>query len=48
VAGDPATELAYYPEDPEAEAGREALIAELHVLQQGSQDRMYGATSATF
>ena len=48
VAGDPASELAYYPEDPEAEAGREALIAELHILRQGSQDRMYGATTATF
>lgn len=47
VAGSPTSELAYYPEDPEAEAGREALVAELQVLRQGSKDRMYGATTAT-
>lgn len=33
VAGD-ASELAYYPEDPRAEAGRQVLAAELAVLQQ--------------
>ena len=36
VAGDPASELAYYPEDPEAAAGREALRQELAILRQAS------------
>ncbi len=48
VAGDPATELAYYPEDPEAEAGRKALAEELEHLRHETKDRMYGATTATF
>ena len=48
VAGDPATELAYYPEDPEAEAGRKALIEELGVLREETKDQMYGATTASF
>ena len=30
VAGDVPSELAYYPEDPRAQLGREALSAELH------------------
>lgn len=47
VAGDPASELAYYPEDPEAEAGRVALAAELEILRQETKDRMYGATTAS-
>ena len=34
VAGDPETELAYYPEDPQAELGRQALNAELSLLRQ--------------
>ncbi len=46
VAGDPATELAYYPEDPRAEAGREALAAELEILRNEVKDRRYGATTA--
>jgi len=33
VAGDPATELAYYPEDPQAAAGRLALTQELECLR---------------
>ena len=33
VSGDPATELAYYPDDPAAQAGRDALKAELEVLR---------------
>jgi len=33
VAGDPASELAYYPDDPQAEAGRLALIKELECLR---------------
>ena len=48
VAGDPASELAYYPEDPAAEAGRQALTEELGVLREETKDRMYGATTATF
>ena len=48
VAGDPASELAYYPEDPEAEAGRKALIEELRVLRDETKDQMYGATTASF
>jgi alpha-ketoglutarate-dependent taurine dioxygenase len=46
VAGDPATELAYYPDDPAAEAGRQALAAELSLLREETGDRMYGATTA--
>jgi alpha-ketoglutarate-dependent taurine dioxygenase len=46
VAGDPASELAYYPEDPQAEAGRQALAAELEILRDEVRDRMYGATTA--
>ena len=34
VAGDPETELAYYPEDPQAEQGRQALNVELSLLKQ--------------
>ena len=34
VAGDPETELAYYPEDPQAELGRQALNIELSLLKQ--------------
>ncbi|MFL2986350.1 MAG: TauD/TfdA dioxygenase family protein [Candidatus Poriferisodalaceae bacterium] len=48
VAGDPASELAYYPEDPEAEAGRKALTEELRVLRDETKDQMYGATTASF
>jgi len=48
VAGDPASELAYYPEDPEAEAGRKALIEELGILREETKERMYGATTASF
>ena len=48
VAGDPASELAYYPEDPEAEAGRKALIEELEFLREETKDQMYGATTASF
>ncbi len=46
VAGDPKTELAYYPSDPEAQAGRDALIAELDILRRETKDRRYGATAA--
>ena len=46
VAGDPASELAYHPDDPRAEAGRQALAAELEVLRRETADRRYGATTA--
>ena len=36
VAGDPATELAYYPTDPEAQAGRQAVTAELALLRKAN------------
>ena len=48
VAGDPASELAYYPEDPAAEAGRIALTEELIQLRHETKDKMYGATTASF
>lgn len=47
VAGDVATELAYYPEDEAAEAGRRALSAELEILRTEAVDRRYGATTAS-
>lgn len=46
VAGDPATELSYYPEDAAAAAGREALTAELDILRAETTDLRYGATTA--
>ncbi|MCC6433641.1 MAG: TauD/TfdA family dioxygenase [Acidimicrobiales bacterium] len=45
VAGD-ASELAYLPDDPRAEAGRQALAAELAILRTEAADRRYGATTA--
>ena len=42
VAGDPATELAYYPADPEAQPGREALAAELELLRNETAGKMFG------
>ena len=46
VAGDEETELAYYPSDPAAQAGRDALKAELALLRDEAKDRRYGATTA--
>ena len=46
VAGDVDTELAYYPDDPRAQAGREALAAELMALRDETHDRMFAATTA--
>ncbi|MEZ5232876.1 MAG: TauD/TfdA family dioxygenase [Acidimicrobiales bacterium] len=46
VAGDEATELAYHPDDPRAEAGRRALAEELEILRTEARDRRYGATTA--
>ena len=48
IAGDPESELAYYPDDPRAEAGREALANELAILRNEADDRRYGATTASF
>ena len=39
VAGDPASELAYYPTDPEARAGRDALAEELEHLRHETKTR---------
>lgn len=47
VAGEPESELAYYATDPAAEAGRQALKAELELLRQETGDRRYGGTTAT-
>ena len=47
VAGEPESELAYYPTGPAAEAGRQALRAELELLRQETGDRRYGGTTAT-
>ncbi len=46
VAGDE-TELSYYPEDPAAQAGRDALAAELEILRSEATELMYGATTAS-
>lgn len=46
VAGDPATELAYHPTDPAAQAGRDALKAELTLLRREVDDRRYAGTTA--
>ena len=42
VAGDPATELAYWPTDPRAEDGRRALAAELAYLHQETAGKRFG------
>jgi alpha-ketoglutarate-dependent taurine dioxygenase len=42
IAGDPESELAYYPEDPEAQAGRDALNAELAELRKESEGKVFG------
>ena len=47
VAGEEATELAYYPTDPAAQAGRDALRAELALLREETADRRYGGTTAS-
>ncbi len=46
IAGDPESELSYYPDHPAAEAGRIALARELELLRAETGDRMYGATTA--
>ena len=47
VAGDPKTELAYYPEDSQAQFGREALTAELALLREEVSGHRYAGTTAT-
>lgn len=47
VAGEPESELAYYPSDPEAATGRDALKSELDLLRRETADRRYGGTTAT-
>ena len=43
IAGDPTTELAYYATDPEAQAGRAALSAELALLREEAAGKTFGA-----
>ncbi|MDG2277850.1 MAG: TauD/TfdA family dioxygenase [Pseudomonadales bacterium] len=45
VAGDPESELAYYPDDLRAEAGRQALHDELEALKAETQNRTFGGTT---
>lgn len=47
VAGDADSELAYYPEDAQAQAGRDALANELRLLREECADRRYQATTAS-
>lgn len=46
VAGDPTTELAYYPSAPEAQAGREVLTTELELLHQEISGKRFAGLSA--
>ena len=47
VAGEPASELVYYPDDPAARAGREVLAAELLLLRhETAGKRFHDATEA--
>jgi alpha-ketoglutarate-dependent taurine dioxygenase len=46
VAGED-SEFAYNPTDPQAEAGRQALAHELALLREETDDRRYGATTAS-
>ena len=47
IAGDPETELSFYPTDPAAQAGRQALAMELQILREEARDRLYGASTAS-
>ena len=47
IAGDPASELSYYPDDPAAQAGREALAAELELLQKETAGKMFEQAGPT-
>jgi hypothetical protein len=41
VAGEPASELAYYPDDPAASTGRDVLAAELLLLRQETAGKRF-------
>lgn len=45
IAGDPASELAYYPSDPRALAGREVLATELTLLRQETAGKRFHAAA---
>jgi alpha-ketoglutarate-dependent taurine dioxygenase len=47
VAGDPASELAYYPTDEPAQAGRDALAAELQMLREEHGGKKFGELEST-
>ena len=47
IAGEPESELAYYPDDPHAEAGRQALQAELECLRLETAGKMFGDESSS-
>ena len=47
VAGDEVTELSYYPDNPRAEDGRQALTTELAILRLESGSTRFGGTTAT-
>jgi hypothetical protein len=42
IAGEPDSELSYYPEDSQAQAGRDALNAELVELRKETKGKMFG------
>ena len=46
IAGDVSSELAYYPDDPQAEAGRVALQQELASLREERMDTVSGVSEA--
>ena len=47
VAGEEPSELAYYPQDPAAEAGRDALASELSALRAEAAGKKFGATTTS-
>ena len=47
IAGDPTSELSYYPDDPAAAAGRQALAAELELLREEKVGIRFPEATAT-
>lgn len=45
IAGDPASELSYYPDDPRAEIGRRVLAEELDYLRQEAAGKMFSGAA---
>ncbi|MCH9673775.1 MAG: TauD/TfdA family dioxygenase [Gammaproteobacteria bacterium] len=45
IAGDPSTELAYYPDDPRAQDGRDALARELAILRDETEGKLFATTA---